>query len=221
MEESFFEGSVSYWSGVDATIDGMLGGLEELDEMDIRCSMVFLSRFFEEKKVSSLDVGAGIGRVSKNLLLKYFEKVSILESDARFVEKAKEDLGSFLEDSFCCRWQQFLLQNQPSADKSYNLIWIQWVLLYGSDDEVVNFLERIKKTLTDSDGLVAIKENVLSSHHPVDHVEVDEDDHSIVRSVEHFRALFGRAKYKIIGESIQKGFPVHLFPVRMFMLRPE
>lgn len=220
MEDSFFKGSLPYWSGIDATVDGMLGGLEKLDGVDIRCSIRFLNRFFKGKGDSSslsLDVGAGIGRVSKNLLLKYFEKVSILESDIRFVEKAKEDLGKYLNESFCCRWQEI---PSPSNSK-YSLVWIQWVLSYGSDDEIIEFLQKIKGHLINNGGLIAIKENVLSSNHPIDHVQIDEDDHSIVRSVEHFRILFEKAKYKIIGESIQKGFPPHLFPVRMFMLKPE
>ena len=41
-----------------------------------------------------LDCGAGIGRVTKNLLLPLFETVDIVEQNPDFVEKAKDFLVS-------------------------------------------------------------------------------------------------------------------------------
>lgn len=39
-----------------------------------------------------MDCGAGIGRVSKNLLINFFDKVDLVEQDGRFCEQAKTSL---------------------------------------------------------------------------------------------------------------------------------
>lgn len=74
-------------------------------------------------------MGAGVGRVSEHVLSAFFDKMAILESDARFVQRAAERLGSRLQQTFNCRLQDFVNPEVPCFD----LIWIQWVLLYGSD----------------------------------------------------------------------------------------
>ena len=40
------------------------------------------------------DCGAGIGRTAKGLLIKDCERVELLEQDARFLERAREELGT-------------------------------------------------------------------------------------------------------------------------------
>lgn len=74
----------------------------------------------------AVDCGAGIGRISKHLLLKNFDQVEMVEVTENFVSKAKEYLGH--EDSkrvakfHCCGLQDF----NPEP-KKYDCIWIQWV----------------------------------------------------------------------------------------------
>lgn len=42
---------------------------------------------------SALDVGAGIGRITKQLLAKQFASVDLLEMNQTFLDTAKKDLG--------------------------------------------------------------------------------------------------------------------------------
>ena len=56
----------------------MLGGLCELDPLDIRDSELLLKKLFQKYQMGSENVselGAGIGRVSQHLFRKHFQKV--------------------------------------------------------------------------------------------------------------------------------------------------
>lgn len=75
----FYEKAQKYWSSVDATVNGMLGGFSEISVKELQSSRLFLDEIFRcrpcpERKLA-LDCGAGIGRVTKGLLLPFFEKV--------------------------------------------------------------------------------------------------------------------------------------------------
>lgn len=98
-------------------------------------------------KELALDCGAGIGRVTKNLLLKNFKNVDMVDVTENFIKTAREYLGD--EDSkrvlnfYCSGLQNF----QPDANK-YDCIWIQWVTgdtLFHSDSYSSNLLLQSKK----------------------------------------------------------------------------
>ena len=64
--------SVRYWNAQPATINGVLGGYGELDQADIHTSGNVLRRFKGAMVGAkfAIDIGAGIGRISKHLLCK-------------------------------------------------------------------------------------------------------------------------------------------------------
>ena len=63
-------------------------------------------------------------------------------------------------------------------EHKYDVIWVQWVLCYLTDDDLIKFLHKCKANLVNQQsGMVFIKENVH------DHgFYVDKDDNSVVRS---------------------------------------
>jgi protein N-terminal methyltransferase len=73
-----------------------------------------------------VDCGAGIGRISKHLLLKNFENIEMVDVNSNFIEKAKEYLGpddaKRVNEFHCCGLENF----NPNG-KKYDCIWIQWV----------------------------------------------------------------------------------------------
>lgn len=76
----FYVKAQKYWSAVDPSVDGMLGGFAEITTKELQSSRLFLDELFKvrpcpERKMA-LDCGAGIGRVSKGLLIPFFEKVN-------------------------------------------------------------------------------------------------------------------------------------------------
>ena len=68
-----------------------------LIDRDVRDSNLFLNRLSEMRPQlrfdRAADCGAGIGRVSKNFLLKRFESVELVEQSPRLLRAAPEYLG--------------------------------------------------------------------------------------------------------------------------------
>lgn len=111
----------------------MLGNLPALHLLDIKGSLNFLHQIFKHKptpgKNRALDCGAGIGRVSKELLCKEFKTVDLLEQDIKFCEKAKENLSSSgnLGQVFNIGLQDF-----RTSGEVYDVIWyfIFFLIIY-------------------------------------------------------------------------------------------
>ncbi|KAM9642539.1 N-terminal Xaa-Pro-Lys N-methyltransferase 1 isoform 2-T2 [Trichechus inunguis] len=130
-EKQFYSKAKTYWKEVPPTVDGMLGGYGHISSIDINSSWKFLQRFLREgpnKTGTSyaLDCGAGIGRITKRLLLPLFKVVDMVDLTEDFLVKAKTYLGEEgkrVRNYFCCGLQDF--SPEPS---SYDVIWIQWVI---------------------------------------------------------------------------------------------
>jgi protein N-terminal methyltransferase len=170
----------------------VLGGYGEVDKIDVEGSRLFISEYVYGKKGArnrmislpriseeyACDCGAGIGRVTKNFLLRLFKKVDLVECTPKFVEQAKNDflkkekeegrIGEFI----CSGLQGFI----PKEGK-YDLIWCQWVLGYLKDEDLIEFFKRCKKGLKPR-GLIGVKENVARFGY-----QFDEDDSSVTRYI--------------------------------------
>lgn len=74
----------------------------------------------------ALDCGAGIGRISKRLLLPLFNTVDLVDVTQEFLDKAKTYLGEEgkrVGKYLCSGLQDFI----PESGR-YDVIWIQWVI---------------------------------------------------------------------------------------------
>jgi len=119
-ENKWYEDGASYWSKIESTVDGMLGGFAQISKPDIDGSLSFLEEFFQGKhgtglvkKTRALDCGAGIGRITKNLLVPVFEKVDLLEQNPAFVERAKQLLsGGKVENFYCSSLHTFQFEKK-------------------------------------------------------------------------------------------------------------
>ncbi|EFA75349.1 hypothetical protein PPL_11426 [Heterostelium album PN500] len=85
----WYTSAADYWKSVDATVDGMLGGLSYVSDTDVECSNKFITEMTSLGRGRALDCGAGIGRVTQHLLLPLFEKVDLLEQNPLFLDEAK------------------------------------------------------------------------------------------------------------------------------------
>lgn len=70
------------------------------------------------------------------------------------------------------------------------MIWLQWVLCYLTDADLVAFLIKCRENLTDDNSIVFVKENVHESG-----FYVDKDDNSVVRSDKIFQEIFEEAGF--------------------------
>jgi len=195
-----------------------------LDKNDARDSLLFLGEIVNGKmganqivlspprigKRRACDCGAGIGRVSKSVLLRLFEQVDLVESDAKFLEKSRE----YLEDD-AKRVGEYInrgLQEFTPETGRYDFIWCQWVLSHLTDDDLVAFLRRCIQALGPQ-GLIGVKENCARFNR-----EFDSEDSSVTRVEAEFEAIFDRAGLQVVKKARQTDFPDGLFPVEMWLL---
>ncbi|XP_013884671.1 N-terminal Xaa-Pro-Lys N-methyltransferase 1 [Austrofundulus limnaeus] len=215
-EASFYSNAEDYWREVPPTVDGMLGGYGSISSIDISGSRAFLKKFLgdgEGKTGTScaLDCGAGIGRITKRLLLPLFQTVDLVDVTQEFLDKAKSYLGSEgarVGNYICCGLQDFV----PEAGR-YDLIWIQWVIGHLTDDHLVDFLRRCGSALRPG-GLVVIKDNVS-----YEGVVPDQVDSSVCRDLGIVRSLVGRAGLRIVHEEQQMNLPKEIYQVHTLALR--
>jgi len=96
--------------------------------------------------------------------------------------------------------------------------------MYITDADLVEFFTRAKPHLTNSEeltaqgksGLIFVKENVNAGK-----FLIDREDNSIMRTEEHFRALFEEAGYQILKQFYQKGFPKDLYDISCYVIRAK
>lgn len=145
----FYSKAEKYWSKVDASIDGMLGGLSELDESDAQYSLKMIDKFQKDGSTKiCLDVGAGIGRVSKHVLLKKYNSVDLLEVDKKFLDEAPNFLGENLSKRVG-KYYNVGMQDFE-FEKKYDCIWIQWCIGHLTDLDAKKFLGDCQKHLNGS-----------------------------------------------------------------------
>lgn len=217
---TFYTNAQSYWSHIEPTIDGMLGGLSILGRSDIHGSSEFLKELFKLKptigNIRALDCGAGIGRVTKNLLSKFFNTVDLVEQDAHFARKATEYLSlngsknAQVGEIYNEGLQYFIPQNSY-----YDAIWSQWVLGHLTDTDLLKFFKRCNTSLK-TNGLLVIKENFTSA----EHVSIDENDSSVTRPIRRIKDILGAAGFRVIKCTKQNMSVEGLFPVYMLACKP-
>ncbi|KAI3455890.1 hypothetical protein Pfo_012553 [Paulownia fortunei] len=226
-KSQWYSQGVGYWQGVDATVNGVLGGYGHVNEPDIEGSEAFLNSLLAERfpdagrgrRLVALDCGSGIGRITKNLLIRYFNEVDLLEPVSHFLEAARINLAPKnlmvtaeykAVNFFCVPLQEFT----PEAER-YDIIWVQWCIGHLSDDDFVSFFQRAKGGLRPG-GLFVLKENIARSG-----FVLDKQDKSITRSDLYFKQLFNQCGLHIYKMKDQKGFPDELFAVKMYALTTE
>ncbi|KAM9326932.1 N-terminal Xaa-Pro-Lys N-methyltransferase 1 [Gastrophryne carolinensis] len=214
-EDQFYCKAKKYWKNIPPTVDGMLGGYGHISSIDISGSKKFLQRFLRDGQhktdtMYALDCGAGIGRITKRLLLPIFKNVDMVDVTDEFLSKAKSylgDDGKRIGNFYCCGLQDFT----PEPNR-YDVIWIQWVIGHLTDEHFVNFLKRCKAGLRPN-GIIVIKDNMAQEG-----VIMDDVDSSICRDLDVLRRLIRQAGLAVLAQEKQENFPdeiYHVFSIAM------
>ena len=204
-----------YWDQQDASINGVLGGFGDLHPTDVAGSDQFLKMVFSQNNVprgKGADCGAGIGRITQFLLTKYMKEIDIIEPCDKLISKAKIELGK----NFPGKFFNTPLQSWNPPKNTYSLLWHQWVLLYLTDKDCVEYLVRCRESLVPG-GVICVKENVSMK---TGQFLVDSDDNSVTRTLDQYKALFAQAGLRVAVQMKQPRWPTHLFPILMFALVP-
>jgi protein N-terminal methyltransferase len=267
----WYETAARYWHvQVPSTVDGMLGGYESISEIDLSASKEFLTRLLlaptkpswfdtatatpadpKKPKLYCCDIGAGIGRVTKGLLLplEIFHQCDLVEGSSVHLRAAPSYLG---DASNKCRFFCADLQEWDPPTCKYHLIWIQWVICYLTDVDCFKFLRRCADALCD-DGILCMKENTCSSITATpasstttiqkdkgeyatttttattctttttsqEAFVVDLEDASLARSVPYLTCLAEQAGFTVIHMEYQTDFPEELFVVPMIAFQKK
>ncbi|XP_063288716.1 N-terminal Xaa-Pro-Lys N-methyltransferase 1 [Pelobates fuscus] len=215
-ESQFYCKAKKYWKDVPATVDGMLGGYGHISSIDLSGSKKFLQRFIRDgsHKIGTsyaLDCGAGIGRITKRLLLPVFKSVDMVDITDDFLSKAKSYLGEDAKrigNFYCCGLQEFT----PEPNR-YDLIWIQWVIGHLTDAHLVEFLKRCKSGLQPN-GIIVIKDNITQEG-----VILDDVDSSICRDMDVLRKIIKQAGLSLLAQEKQENFPEEIYHVFSIAMR--
>lgn len=196
--------------------DGVLQGYGKITPMDVRDSNMFLddlaNKFPSMRFERVADCGAGIGRVTKHLLLPRFASVDLVEQSPRLTSAAPNYIGPD-----CSRVNVLVqgLQDFRPSPNSYDVVWIQWVIGHLTDFDVVTFLSRCSDGLRE-DGVVVLKDNTSGDHYTF---VVDKNDSSVSRCDAYLKVLIRQAGLEVVYEKTQTDFPEELFPVKMFAMK--
>jgi len=201
-----------YWSNLDPTIASVLGGSDDIHEPDIQESSSFLDQImskFQVRPGKVLDCGAGIGRVTKFLLLDRFQEVEMLEQCEKFVEFSKDFVSNEkVKNRFCLGAQDF------NSGAEYDLIWVQWVLSQLTDEDLLVFLGKVKQALKPG-GILVFKENIRQKG-----FIVHKDDFSVTRCEKVLKHAFEKAGLTVVEEKQQVNWPDDLLDLKMFACLP-
>ncbi|KAH7078998.1 alpha-N-methyltransferase NTM1 [Paraphoma chrysanthemicola] len=236
--------SLEYWNSVSSDVNGMLGGYPQTSRIDLQGSSNFLTKLRRGRSHASkeplpllervADCGAGIGRITKGLLLGVAKRVDIVEPVKKFTDELVQSLGNgeYAGDGESKHGKGQVgevinlgLQDWIPEVASYDVIWNQWCLGHLTDAQLVIYLRRCTAGLRPAEGdepsksWIIVKENMSTD---IGHKDIyDEEDSSVTRSDDKFRRLFKEARLKIVATEQQRGMPKELYPVRIYALKPE
>ncbi len=178
----------------------------------------------------SCECGAGIGRITKGLMIPLgIESCDLVETSPRLLQCAKEYIGHGDKDTKI-NFINSGLQNFDPPENTYDIIWVQWVIGYLTDWDLVSFLYRMGRALKDG-GVIVIKDNTCNELAFL----ADCNDSDITRSFKYLMAIVELSGLRVLecplsdssnankdGKQVmirwQEDFPDDIWPVPMICL---
>mmetsp|Transcript_3993 Transcript_3993/g.5544 ORF Transcript_3993/g.5544 Transcript_3993/m.5544 type:complete len:302 (-) Transcript_3993:71-976(-) len=219
-DSRWYRKAYDFWedpSNCPVSDDGVLQGYGVLTPLDSRDSNLFLDSLASQNPSLRFDrvadCGAGIGRVTKHLLLPRFGHVDLVEQSPRLTSAAPAYIGAESSRVTCIN---IGLQDFEPSPGTYDVIWIQWVIGHLADLDAVRFFRRCAAGLKPG-GVVVLKDNTAGDSWVF---VVDRSDSSVSRSLKYIKLLARLAGLQVCEERLQEGFPEELFPVYMLAFQP-
>ena len=158
----------------------------------------------------AVDAGAGVGRLTKLILLKRYEEVRLVEADTQLSRRSRTYLGHKRADrcTFTCARLESLGEDTVSGwgttqttsgagGVGADLVWLQWTLQYLTDADAVLALRRLSGTLVKYTGVMIVKENRPYGVSRTDRFQMETPGvsgrYDITRTDDHHRLLFDMA----------------------------
>ena len=96
-EKDWYKIRKKHWEEKEATLESVLGGWEDTNLPDIKCSNELLNGLILTKKLnnnSALDCACGIGRVTQFVLCNFFNEIDYLKKMKNSLIKLKKYLNT-------------------------------------------------------------------------------------------------------------------------------
>ena len=158
------------------------------------------------------DCGAGIGRVSIEVISKYFKSIDLIDPILSFLEVGQKKLE---ENGIAARSIPLGLQ-EWTPDCNYDIIWCQWSIMYLTDTDAIKFLNRCKEHLNPG-GYIFVKDNIQSLKAKTN-VKFPEDN-GVARTVIHYRDIFKRSGLTFVEAIRQPEWDPNLLQLYTFVLK--
>lgn len=213
--EEFYAANDAWW------IDGGYGGKtddelmvgDEGSEEDGAEGLAFLDRLLERirkeekknpKQRLAIDLGAGVGRVSKQILLKRYDTVHLVEANEAFSKRSRGYLGRkrAARCFFTVCHLQDITPEQVLEWGPVDLMWLQWTLQYLTDSDAVDCLRILANGCKETGATLVLKENRPFGNAREDRFQMDvpaggSSRYDITRPDSHHRLLFQRAGLRV------------------------
>ncbi|KAL1525121.1 hypothetical protein AB1Y20_019993 [Prymnesium parvum] len=202
----YYEANARWWDadgyGGSADEEAMIGDCRS--EEDVAQSLEFLDAVRGSRPhlrlERALDGGAGVGRVTKHVLLRRCENVCLVEPCERWLKQARRYLGNKRAQrcSFVCE----RLEEYVPPVGAFDLVWVQWCLQYLVDAHVVIALSNLRRGLS-AHGVILLKENRPSGagiDQRAFYVDMPHGQHQrydVTRPDDHHRWLFSCAGLEV------------------------
>ena len=207
-KEDWYKANDYFWQdggyGGSTDDEAMIG--DEGGEQDGKEGLSFLDRFLHTRAplghrqtTRAVDAGAGVGRITKHVLLKRFDCVHLIEADCRYSKRSRQYLGKKRSDKCtfsCTRIEDMTVQSHSDLVDS-DLVWLQWTLQYLTDRDAVHALQTLAACLVRGTGVLLVKENRPYGGAREDRFQMEtpacSGRYDITRTDNHHRLLFQRA----------------------------
>ncbi|CAI2356580.1 unnamed protein product [Caenorhabditis sp. 36 PRJEB53466] len=211
-----YEKAETFWSRCSQDEVGMLGGTAGLQAPDVSGSVNFLNALKKNNILvnfdNALDCGAGIGRVTKHVLMPFYKSVDMVDLVEELVASSAVYIGT--DDGIGEKYVEGLQTFEP-LQRKYDVIWIQWVSGQLTDQDLTSFLQRCILGLAPG-GTIVIKESVSAGGKTLYH----EADGCWTRPESLILKITEDAGLRVAHKAIQTGFPKGLLAVKMIALKP-
>lgn len=163
-----------------------------------------LARTTQNKKLvtkRAIDAGAGVGRVTKLVLLKRYDTVRLVEADPNWSRRSQVYLGRKRSKGctfVCSRLEDIQPQTVIAWGEPADVVWLQWTLQYLTDQDAIRTLKSLASSLVIGTGVLIVKENRPYAPARLDRFQMDTPDgpherYDLTRTDMHHRFLFQKA----------------------------
>lgn len=133
-----------------------------------------------------MEFAAGIGRVTKNVLIRKLKHVEALEPFSHLAEKIKEISSPNLKAVYVQKAENFEFPHK------FDFIWGQWILENLTDLEVIKILIKCRDNLKEN-GKIVFKENIENKS-----LSVDSDSGQRIRTKQTYMIFFELVGLEVI-----------------------